>query len=129
MVSCRVEQSCSAKADVVYDVLMDFDRWANWLPTVSAATWERRGDPETGKGGVRRVRFGLSVARDEIVAAVRPHHHAYIAGLGWYMPIKDYRGDVRIDDRQDGSVIVWTASCVSRILGLNKLFGAVLQAM
>jgi hypothetical protein len=34
---------------------MDVERWSDWMPTVSAASWEERGDPDTGLGGIRRV--------------------------------------------------------------------------
>ena len=40
--SCRVEQLSSTTPAVVYDVLMDIERWSDWMPTVSAASWERR---------------------------------------------------------------------------------------
>jgi hypothetical protein len=114
--SCRVEQLSSAKPEAIYDLLMDVDRWSEFMPTVSAASWERRGEPDTAKGGVRRMRIGLSDIRDLIVDGTRPHHHAYAASLPWYMLLKDYRGDIRIEEDPNGSRIVWTVTCVSRIL-------------
>ena len=33
----------------------------------------------------------------------------------------DYRGDIRIEDRPNGSLIVWTASCTPRFPGLRNL--------
>ena len=114
--SCRVEQLSSAKPEAIYDVLMDVERWAEFMPTVSAASWERRGEPDTAKGGVRRMRIGLSDIRDLIVDGTRPDHHAYAASLPWYMLLKDYQGDIRIHEGPNGSRIVWTVTCVSRIL-------------
>jgi Polyketide cyclase / dehydrase and lipid transport len=107
----------------VYDVLMDLDRWSDFMPGVSAASWEVRGAPGTGVGGIRRMRLGLGVTRDRIVGGTRPHHHAYVATLPWYqqMLLKDYRGDIRIEDRPNGSLIVWTASCTPRVPGLRNL--------
>jgi hypothetical protein len=116
--SCRVEQLSSAKPAEIYDLLMDVERWSDWMPTVSAASWEQRGEPGTEKGGVRRMRIGLSVVRDLIVDGTRPHHQAYAASLPWYFLLKDYLGDIRIEERQDGSRIVWTVTCASRIPGL-----------
>ncbi|WP_428342569.1 SRPBCC family protein [Mycobacterium sp.] len=115
-VSCRVEQLTSAKPEAIYDVLMDVEHWSDFMPTVSAAQWEQRGEPDTAKGGVRRMRIGLSDIRDLIVDGTRPHHHAYAASLPWYMLLKDYRGDIRIEEAANGSRIVWTVTCVSRIL-------------
>jgi hypothetical protein len=51
---------------------------------------------------------------------MRPNHHAYAAALAAYSPLKDYRGDVRIEDRPMGSLIIWTVTCTSRIPGLAK---------
>jgi hypothetical protein len=127
-VSCRVEQPSSAKPASVYDVLMDFEHWSDWMPTVSAASWERRGAADTGVGGIRRVRIGLGVTHDRIVEGTRPNHHVYEVALPWYSPLKDYRGDVRIEDRPSGCLIVWTATCVSRIPGLGKLIQSRLHA-
>ena len=95
---------------------MDVERWPKFMPTVSAASWERRGEPDTAKGGVRRMRIGHSDIRDLIVDGTRPRHHAYAASLPWYMLLKDYRGDIRIEEGPNGSRIVWTVTCVSRIL-------------
>jgi hypothetical protein len=106
----------SATPEEIYDSLMDVERWSEFMPTVSAASWERRGEPDTAKGGVRRMRVGLSDIRDLIVDGTRPHHHAYAASLPWYMLLKDYRGDIRIEKGLNGSRIIWTVTCVSRIL-------------
>ena len=127
-VCCRIEQLSRAKPASVYDVLMDFDRWSDWMPTVSAASWERQGAPDTGVGGIRRVRVGLSVTHDRIVEGTKPHHHAYAVTLPWYTPLKNYRGDVRIDDRPSGCLIVWTATCASRIPGLERFIQSRLHA-
>jgi Polyketide cyclase / dehydrase and lipid transport len=127
-VSCRVGQPSSAEPVTVYDVLMDFERWPAWMPTVSAASWEQRGAPDTGVGGIRRVRVGPSVTHDQIVEGARPHHHAYVVALPWYTPLKDYRGDVRIEKHPSGSLITWTASCTPRIPFLANLFQSRLQA-
>jgi hypothetical protein len=126
-VSCRVEQPSTATPASVYDVLMDLDRWSDFMPGVSAASWEVRGAPDTGVGGIRRIRLVLGVTRDRIVDGTRPHHHAYAAALPWYVPLKDYRGDIRIEDRPNGSLIVWTASCTPRIPGLRRNLNQSLQ--
>lgn len=118
--SCRVEQLSSAKPEAVYDQLMDVERWPDWMPNMSAASWELRGDPDTGKGGVRRMRIGRSVIRDTIVDGKRPHHHAYIASLPWYMLLKDYRGNIWIAEGPNGSRIIWTVTCAPRIPVLPK---------
>lgn len=119
-VSFRVEQSSTAQPAAVYDVLMAIERWSEWMPTVSAASWEQRGEPDTGLGGVRRVRSGITISRDRVVGGAPPHHHAYTASLPWLWPVKDFRGDIRIEERPNGSLIVWTVTCKSRIRRLEE---------
>ena len=118
--SCQVEQLSSAKPAAIYDLLMSVERWSQFLPGVSDASWERRGEPDTERGGIRRMRIGHSVIRDTIVDGTRPHHHAYVASFPWYTPLKDYRGDIRIEDCPDGSRIIWTVTFAPRIPGLPK---------
>jgi Polyketide cyclase / dehydrase and lipid transport len=100
---------------------MDVDRWPLFMAGVAAASWEVRGAPDTGVGGVRKMRLVLGVTRDRIVDGTKPHHQAYTAVFPWYVPLKDYRGDIRIEDRPNGSLIVWTASCTPRIPGMRNL--------
>lgn len=120
VVSCRVEQFSAASAAVVYDTLMDASRWQDWMPTVSAASWEAE-PGESAVGAVRRVRNGLFVTRDQVTAAARPHHHAYVAMIR-FLPISDFHGDVRIEKRPNGSLIVWTVTCRSHIPATGSLF-------
>jgi hypothetical protein len=119
-VSCQVEQLSSAKPAAVYDVLMDIERWPNWMPTVSTTSWEQRGEPDTGVGGVRRVRSGITISRDVVVDGARPHHHSYTASLPRLWPMKDFRGDIRIEEHPNGSLIIWTVTCTSRIRRLER---------
>jgi Polyketide cyclase / dehydrase and lipid transport len=117
--SYQVEQLSSADPVVVYDVLMDVERWPDWMPTVSAASWERRGASETGEGGIRRVRMGGLIVREQIVSGARPHHQTYAALLPGFSPIKDIRSDIRIDARPNGCLITWAATFAARIPGLG----------
>jgi hypothetical protein len=127
-VSCRVEQLSSAKPAAVYDVLMDIERWSDWMPTVSAASWEQRGEPNTGLGGVRRVRSGITISRDRVVDGAQPHHHAYTASLPWLWPFKEFRGDIRIEEHPNGCLIVWIVTCKSRIRRLEKRLQSTVDA-
>src|SRR5437879_9408383 len=79
-------------------------------------------------GGVRRVRNGISVTLDKITGGARPHHHAYASTLPRYFPLKNYQGDVRIEEQPNGSLIVWTVTCAPRIPGLNKLLRSAVRS-
>ena len=105
---------------MLYDTFLDVESWPRWMPTVSAACWERRGAPVTGIGGIRRIRMNGSTVRDEITGGSRPSHHAYTTTLPGFWPVKDYRGDIRIDELPDGSRITWTATFASPVPGLGK---------
>ena len=72
---------------------------------------------------------GLNVTRDDVVAGTRPNRHAYAASTPRWMLIKDYRGDVRIEESEYGSLIIWTVMCTLRIPGLHRLFESRLQSV
>ena len=99
------------------------------MPTVSAASWERQGAPDTGEGGIRLVRTGISVTRDRVIDGSRPHHHVYAAALPRYWPLKDYRGDIRIEERPNGCLIIWRVTCKSRIPGLGNAVSSRLRSV
>lgn len=87
------------------------------MPSVSSASWERHGEPDTERGGVRRMRFGFVVVRDSIIEPTPPWHQAYVASFPWFWPLKDYHGDIRIVEDATGCRIVWSVTCASRIPG------------
>jgi hypothetical protein len=118
--SFRVEQSSNAEPWVLYDTFLDVENWPGWMPTVSKASWERRGAPVTGIGGIRRLRMNGSTVRDEVTGGSRPDHHTYTTTLPGFWPVKDYCGDIRIDKLPNGSLLTWTATFVSPVPGLGK---------
>jgi uncharacterized protein YndB with AHSA1/START domain len=117
----RIERTCAASPQQVYDVLLDVERWPDWMPGVRTAGWERRVAPDSGVGGIRRFGAPGVSAREEIVAAEAPRHQSYTALSG--LPVKDYRADIYLDDRPGGSQITWEASFDSRM----PLVGSALQ--
>src|SRR3981189_2557375 len=119
-ISSRVKQLSSAKPAVVYDVLLDVERRPERMPTVTAVSWERPGAPDRGIGGIRRVRSGITVAHDRVVDGSRPHHHIYTASLPRFWPLKDFRGEVRLQDHPEGCLIIWTVTCIARYPSLRK---------
>jgi Polyketide cyclase / dehydrase and lipid transport len=125
----RVEQRSSVKAAAVYDTFLDVESWPEWMPSVSAASWERPGAPDTGIGGVRLVRMRGSMVRDEITGGTRPHHHAYTTTLPGFWPVKDYRGDIRIAELANGSLIIWTATFRTSVPGLGKPLQLMLRSL
>jgi hypothetical protein len=121
--SYRIEQPSTATPVAVYDTLIDVERWPDWVPFLVAASWERRGAPDTGEGGIRRTRSRMLGAplnlREEILGGTRPHHHSYNL-LSNALGINNYRAAVHIEERPDGCQITWTATFSSLIPGLGK---------
>ena len=128
--SYRVEQPSNADPAVVYDVLMDVERWPDFMPTVSAAAWERCGAPDTGEGGIRRLRMGVLTVREQIIGGTRPHRQTYTMLSNSGLPvIGDYTAEIYIDARPNGCLIAWTATFASRVPGLGKPLQFVLRAV
>jgi Polyketide cyclase / dehydrase and lipid transport/Domain of unknown function (DUF222) len=119
--SYQIEQPSTATPIAVYDTLVDVDRWPEWVPSLIAASWERRGAPDTGEGGIRLTRSHmLGTLREEILRGTRPHVHSYKI-LGHALGMNSYRALVQIDERPDGCLITWTGTLSSSIPGLGRL--------
>ena len=118
--SYRIEQPSTATPVAVYDTLIDVERWPDWVPFLVAASWERRGAPDTGEGGIRLTRSHmLGTLREEILAGTRPHLHSYKV-LGHALGLNNYRAAVQIEERPNGSLITWTGTLSPLIPGLGK---------
>ncbi|OBG34036.1 hypothetical protein A5673_22345 [Mycobacterium sp. E3198] len=98
---------------MVYDVLVDVERWPEWLSGSRSAGWETAEPPGTRMGAIRRIVVSGLTMREEILIDDRPHHHAYRIVSG--IPVTDHRADVHIHGQADGSLIVWRATFRSRI--------------
>lgn len=92
--SIRFERACAAPPEVVYDVLVDVERWPEWLSGARSAEWEKAELPGTRVGAIRRIVVSGLTMREEILTVDRPHHHAYRIVSG--IPVNDHRADVHI---------------------------------
>jgi Polyketide cyclase / dehydrase and lipid transport len=70
-----------------------------------------------------------STVRDEITRGTRPHHHAYTTTLPGFWPVKDYRGDIRIAELANGSLITWTATFRTSVRGVGKPLQLMLRSL
>jgi hypothetical protein len=122
----RIEQASAAPPQQLYDVLLDVERWPDWMPGVRGAEWEKRGAPGTDVGGVRRFGAPGLTIREEILAGQPPNHHSYtiISGL----PVMNHRGDVGIVERPGGSQDTWDVTFESRIPLLGNLLRRMLKS-
>jgi carbon monoxide dehydrogenase subunit G len=124
--SIRFERACAAPPEVVYDVLIDVERWPDWLSGARSACWEKADIPGTREGAIRRIVVSGLTMREEILIDDGPHHHAYSIVSG--IPVTDHRADVHIHEQAGGSLIVWQATFRSRIPLAGPLVWLMLRA-
>jgi hypothetical protein len=91
--------------------LYSYDETADGVLVLPRGLHDLLTNPDTGRGAIRRVRIGIGVTRDTVLNATRPHHHGYAVSLPRYSPLKDYQGEVRIEDHPNGCRIIWAVTC------------------
>jgi carbon monoxide dehydrogenase subunit G len=124
--SIRFERACTAPPEAVYDVLIDVERWPEWLSGARSAGWEKPDDSGTRVGAVRRIAVSGLTMREEILVDDGPHHHAYRIVSG--IPVTGHRADVHIHEQAGGSLIVWRATFRSRIALAGPVLWLLLRA-
>lgn len=124
--SIRFQRACAAPPEVVYDLLIDAERWPDWLSGARSAGWEDPGTSGTQQGGLRKVTVSGLTLREKILVDDGPHHHAYSILSG--IPVADHRADVHINERAGGSLIVWRATFRPRIPFTGPLIWLMLRA-
>jgi len=82
-IACQVKHLTTARPAAVYDLIMDVERWSDWMPTVTAASWEQPGDPDTAWRVSGRYATGSashatrsSAERDRTITPTRQHFPA-----------------------------------------------------
>jgi hypothetical protein len=124
--SFRVEQFCAAPASVVWEVLDDVPGWPTWMPGVTAARWECQGaGGPSGPGAIRSMTTRGLTAREQITAATPPRRQCYAMLSG--LPVRDYLGEISLDERDDGSLLTWQASFHPRAPGTGWLLRLVMS--
>ncbi|MGV0039425.1 SRPBCC family protein [Mycobacterium colombiense] len=124
--SIRFERACAAPPEVVYGLLIDVERWPDWLPGARSANWEETGSLGAHEGAIRRIVVSGLTMREEVLVDDGPHHHAYRIVSG--VPVTDHRADVHIEEQVRGSLIVWRATFRSRIPFAGPLIWLMLRA-
>lgn len=110
MASVTVTARAAATADVVWEVLTDSSGWADWSD-FSDSVREREGlDDPDGVGSIRQAwTAGVMPAREEVVTFERDkglYEYVILSGV----PVRDYRGTVRLAEHNGTTTIDWTAS-------------------
>ena len=124
------ETAAHARADAstLFRLVTDGSRWSEWAGLVAPrSAWERQGDPAPdGIGAVRRVGLWPVVVREKTVAYERDRLHAYV--LVTRAPLRDYRGEVTFEPREDGgTAVVWRGTFTELLPGTGRPVAAALR--
>lgn len=120
------ERACAAPAQDVYDLLIDVERWPDWLTAARSALWEEPGNSSTRQGAIRQIVVSGLTMREQILVADRPRHQAYTILSG--IPVTNHRADVYIHDSEAGSCIVWQATFEAKVPFTGPLIWLLLRA-
>ena len=115
MIDFIIERTVQAPIGIVFAKLTDHTAYASmtWL---RGSTLEREGSPPpNGVGAIRVLSVAGPPLRDEITAYEPPHHFAYKL-LSGPLPVRDYVGDVRLDDAGGATRIAYHVTVTPRPL-------------
>lgn len=115
----EVQASSHASLDQLWPLVAEAERWKEWsFLTVSFLL--REGSPTAdGVGALRRFAVGRTGSEEEVVAFEPPFHLAYEARRG--LPVRYYRGDVRLEPEGEGARIFWSGVLEPRWPGTGRL--------
>jgi Polyketide cyclase / dehydrase and lipid transport len=127
--SFEVTALSGADAATLFDLAADGGRWSRWAgPYGLASSWERQGDPPPGGiGAIRRLGRWPIVVREETIAYERDRLHGYT--MLTRAPLRDYRAEVALDPRDDGTHVAWRGTFTELIPGTGPLVEWVLKRL
>jgi uncharacterized protein YndB with AHSA1/START domain len=109
----EIERRIAALPERVWEVVSDHRGWVRWAGA-SEVVLRSEGDPAPNGLGAIRVMRGRGVAvEEEIIGFDPPERMAYRIAGG--LPVKDYRGEIRLEPSGTGTLLVWTAEFSPRI--------------
>jgi polyketide cyclase/dehydrase/lipid transport protein len=120
--SVEITARSSADAATLFAMEADGGRWSEWArPLVPQSAWERQGDPAPGGvGAVRLLGLRPIWVREETVEYEQDRRHVYV--MRTPMPVRDYRAELVLTPRADGTDVVWRGSFVERIRWTGPVF-------
>jgi Polyketide cyclase / dehydrase and lipid transport len=126
----RIERTTPVAAQNIYDRLADAAAWDQWAPMVGRSELAQVGatDP-LGAGAIRRIHApgGLMTVDEEILEARSPSYQRYTV-RGLPLPIRDYTGEVHIDEVDGRTRIVWTGQLTPRFAVTGPLIAKFLES-
>jgi len=113
-----IRTTTDAEPAVVWRLLGDSSTWPSWTP-IESVDFEQPGGPN-GLGEVRVFKTGRYRVREEIVErrAERRLSYTLLSGLA----VRDYRADVDLTPRPDGTEIRWHTTFTAKVPGMGRLY-------
>ena len=111
----EAEGTAAAAPDVVWGLVADANRYAQWGPW-DASGYDRPGDDaEHGVGAVRRIRYRRTTSIERVLEVEEGRRIAYTVVKG--IPVRNYRGEVVLSPTAEGTRIHWSAAWDRTLLG------------
>ncbi len=108
-----------AKATAVYALLREGASWPGWT-SIDSFELERAGEREPeGVGAIRIFRKGEVAGRDQVAELVLDRRFSYLHLSG--LPVRDYRADVDLEPKAEGTRIRWHVSFTPKMPGTGWL--------
>lgn len=113
-----IRTTAAATPDQVWRLLDDSSTWPSWTPIDSFVLIRPRdGD---GPGEVREFVTGRYTVREEIVERRSERRLSYVLLSG--LPLRDYRAEIDLTPRGDGTEIRWHTVFRPKVPGTGPLF-------
>ncbi|GBE65579.1 hypothetical protein MFM001_20410 [Mycobacterium sp. MFM001] len=118
----RVSRHVAANPQVVWNVVSDHARMAEWTPFRRSAV-EKPGEPDpNGTGAVRALYLAGPPTRERIIEFEPPRRLRYMLLSG--LPFRDYIGEVTVEPDGTGTRLTTELAFRTRIPG-SQIFGPI----
>lgn len=115
-----VEHRFTAVVDVVWEKVSDHCGMRRWLVPGMSVRLQREGEPApNGKGAVRVIEGAGVRAVEEVVEFEPPNRMVYVVLSGF--PIKEHRGEIRLEPEGGTTRLVWTVRFDPRYPGTGGI--------
>jgi uncharacterized protein YndB with AHSA1/START domain len=119
MIQIKLARQIAAPPEAVFEVLADHRGMVNWSMAREVVLRHEGDPPPNGVGAVRVIRAGGIAVEEEVTAFEPPKRMEYRVVAGF--PIRDHRGEVRLEPVGDGTRLVWEVQCRPRFPGTGWL--------
>ena len=114
------ESWSEAQPEVVFGLLREGASWPTWSP-LGSFELEREGrDGGESLGAIRLFRTGRYRSHEEIVALDPNRRFSY--GLVKGLPLRGYRADIDLEERDGGTAIRWRSSFDAKVPGTGWIY-------